>query len=556
MQNIDNLKPFPKFCYTIGMIPTSYRVSMSYEEQLLWLCDYLENTVIPTVNNNGNAVTELQNLFVELKNYVDNYFDNLDVQEEINQKLDDMVENGTLLTILSNYANLIKTYNTYNDFIADAENLINGIKIKTLGYNSINDGGDAYYYLTNIANQNEYQITLSENLFATLLETNKIDLRKIGYFENDNIDTIIPSLLDFFNTIEINENYTLSSNCIIENKSYFNINMNIKNRINAEFGFIFKNCSHFYINNLRIFDTYQRTLNTALIIDNSSIFKFNQCQFDGFEKEVVLKDYAYAEFNDCYFIAGQNNTSYGLYAENYFSEQLIMNNCKFDGKYESPSLGTAIHLIGSVFPVFNNCDISNWNTLIAFQNSGGNLKNPCFNNCNFSHCETFINYPTNNETKANFNNCNFDTTGGYIRTTKFINNYYGTLEFNQCNHISTYSYELINSTRTIPGIVKLHFIQFDQATSMTINVPDNIVLDFYYTSYGIFAQKTSKRFFAYNINFSLKAELLYTNNPNYNYQFKPYSQWTGSETRLYFAEQNTSEEYWYIFKVSIIKLHS
>lgn len=41
--------------------------------------------------------------FVELKNFVDNYFDNLDVQEEVNNKLDAMVEDGTLQTLLSNY---------------------------------------------------------------------------------------------------------------------------------------------------------------------------------------------------------------------------------------------------------------------------------------------------------------------------------------------------------------------------------------------------------------------------------------------------------------------
>jgi hypothetical protein len=37
--------------------------------------------------------------FVELKDFVDDYFDNLDVQEEINNKLDSMVEDGTLATL-------------------------------------------------------------------------------------------------------------------------------------------------------------------------------------------------------------------------------------------------------------------------------------------------------------------------------------------------------------------------------------------------------------------------------------------------------------------------
>ncbi len=103
MINLENLKPFPKFCYSIGYIPTSYKLSMTYEEQLVWFCDFLENTVIPAVNNNAHATEELQNLYVELKNYVDNYFENIDVQEEINNKLDDMAESGELAELIEQF---------------------------------------------------------------------------------------------------------------------------------------------------------------------------------------------------------------------------------------------------------------------------------------------------------------------------------------------------------------------------------------------------------------------------------------------------------------------
>lgn len=41
--------------------------------------------------------------FVELKDYVDTYFENLDVQEEINNKLDEMTEDGTLAEIIGEY---------------------------------------------------------------------------------------------------------------------------------------------------------------------------------------------------------------------------------------------------------------------------------------------------------------------------------------------------------------------------------------------------------------------------------------------------------------------
>lgn len=153
MNEIKNLKPFPKFCCSIGYIPTSYKISMTYEEQLLWLCDFLENTVIPTVNQNGHAVEELQNLYVELKHYVDDYFSNLDVQTEINNKLDEMAEAGTLTELITDYLNLkcILAYNTISD-MANATNLIDGSYVKTYGRNTLNDGGGAFYYIREIQN--------------------------------------------------------------------------------------------------------------------------------------------------------------------------------------------------------------------------------------------------------------------------------------------------------------------------------------------------------------------------------------------------------------------
>ena len=110
MTNPGILSPLSKFCITIGNIPSSYLLSLSYEEQLLWLCNYLKNNVIPAVNQNADAVKELQQLYSELKNYVDNYFDNLDVQEEINNKLEDLMANGHLEDLLRNQRTATSCY--------------------------------------------------------------------------------------------------------------------------------------------------------------------------------------------------------------------------------------------------------------------------------------------------------------------------------------------------------------------------------------------------------------------------------------------------------------
>jgi hypothetical protein len=51
--------------------------------------------------------SDLYKKITDLENYVSNYFDNLDVQDEINQKLDEMVEDGTLQSYVEPYFNNI-----------------------------------------------------------------------------------------------------------------------------------------------------------------------------------------------------------------------------------------------------------------------------------------------------------------------------------------------------------------------------------------------------------------------------------------------------------------
>lgn len=100
-EEIVDLSPFKRMVMTIGTLPTAFTESMTYYEALAYFTKYLEETVIPAVNQNAEATKELQRLFTELKSYVDNYFDNLDVQTEINNKLDAMVTDGTLARIIN-----------------------------------------------------------------------------------------------------------------------------------------------------------------------------------------------------------------------------------------------------------------------------------------------------------------------------------------------------------------------------------------------------------------------------------------------------------------------
>lgn len=125
MSNLKPLKHLPNFihfCCTIGNIPTSYVSSLSYEEQLFWLCDFLEKNVLPAINQNAQATEELQTLLNDLKNYVNNYFENLDITKEIEEKLDKMTQDGTLEKIINQ-----EIFNDINNKINDLTTNLNNV---------------------------------------------------------------------------------------------------------------------------------------------------------------------------------------------------------------------------------------------------------------------------------------------------------------------------------------------------------------------------------------------------------------------------------------------
>lgn len=196
---IGNPFPFKVFCQKV--IPLAFDESMSYLELLYSLLHYLKEIVIPAVNNNAEAVEELQNLYNELKSYVDNYFDNLDVQEEINNKLDEMAESGELTEIISQYLQLasIFGYDTISE-MKTAENLTIGSICRTLGRNTYNDGYGNFYRVRQVLSTDvidNYNIVSFNNL-PTLVAERIINNYLIDAFQstNERIDNIEEQLIN------------------------------------------------------------------------------------------------------------------------------------------------------------------------------------------------------------------------------------------------------------------------------------------------------------------------------------------------------------------------
>lgn len=111
------------------------------------------NKIIEKTNLTGEQVEILTNSFNALQNYVNNYFENLDVQEEVNTKLDEMAESGQLTDIIAQYLQLagVLAYDT-KTAMKNATNLVEGSIAKTLGNTSYSDGQGAFYKVRQVQN--------------------------------------------------------------------------------------------------------------------------------------------------------------------------------------------------------------------------------------------------------------------------------------------------------------------------------------------------------------------------------------------------------------------
>ena len=150
--------------YIFKAIPLAFDESLSYYECLCGLLDYLKNVIIPTVNNNADAVAELQTLYEELRSYVENYFDNLDVQEEINNKLDSLVSDGTLDLIINQ-----KLFNNFNDTL---NNLQEEVTAQNQNIETINTKVNAIEDISPIPVSNISEMTDTTKIYVNTTDGN------------------------------------------------------------------------------------------------------------------------------------------------------------------------------------------------------------------------------------------------------------------------------------------------------------------------------------------------------------------------------------------------
>jgi len=399
---IKHSRPVPPFLrWCSATIPAAFDDSLTYYEALCSLWKWLQTNLVEVVNNNATVTQEYIQMVNELKEFVDNYFENLNVQEEINNKLDEMAEDGTLQEIVASYlqANVTWTFDSVADMQA-ATNLSAGSYAKTIGYYEPDDGGASMYYIDddNAVADGGSVINLSSGLKAHLVViedmvsvnqfgakgdgttddttaiSNALKFRKDDYikiiFDKSSTYVAAGEIFIYSNTdIDLNDSTILAPTnlkFLTEKEAMITSGYGAVKNISIKNGTI-KNTSEgvtfclFHTDNV-VFDTinFKDCAKASHVIDmgGCSNVLINNCVFDGFYistfHEIIQTDYA--DYDGLPYWGNDPDYAY----DDLPTVDVTLSNCEFkkgNGTNYPNAIGT--HAIYGNLPIKNITIINN-----------------------------------------------------------------------------------------------------------------------------------------------------------------------------------------------------
>lgn len=385
----------------------------------------------------------LQDAFNDLKSYVQNYFKNLDVQEEINNKLDDLINSGKFDTILDNYfKKKCNTYKTAIDMINDVS-LTSDCFCITQGYYTQGDAGGAMYYITDSPDSDILCVKLQNNLYARLCFNNyTINICSLGVRSTDDIGALINKLLTIksykWHTIYLPYGtYTLNTTIISDNVTNF--------KILGDYGSTVVNttsdairlygASYSEIENI-IFNGNGEHVGWSLSDqhndtqqDRSSFTKVTNCTFRNFKVSITIDaPSGYNHFNNVN-IAKIPENGIGIRIGKFYSNTsgilpnyIYFKKCNIDAKESPYSTICGIEISCGQYIKFNNCDIANFtnSTALIVDNTVETITNIIFENTEFFNNKTHADIKRttlNVFTNITFNMCSFSS---YINSANGI----------------------------------------------------------------------------------------------------------------------------------------
>lgn len=186
-----------------------------------------------------NEVAKNNDIMIDNVEALNNWFNNLDVQDEINNKLDEMAESGQLADIIAQYLKVssILAFNTVAD-MKSSTNLSEGSFAETYGFYVVADGGSAKYKIRKITNVDVidniklFALDNDSTLVAELIINKEMNSKQFGLIGDGETDETT-KLKEFFGNEKIEKYILLNGTYILDDDIRITSNSNIEFMENA-----------------------------------------------------------------------------------------------------------------------------------------------------------------------------------------------------------------------------------------------------------------------------------------------------------------------------------
>lgn len=272
-----------------------------------------------------------------------------------------------------------KTYTTTLKLIEDTPKI--GTFVETLGYKTINDGGNSLFYITDVIDETKFQLKIG-NLYATIIG-DKLNTLQIGCDEINDCTSKIQEIINKYNYIELSpiihniSGLQVPSYCIIKGSidTFSPGKMAILKALSNNTTLITLNGNGINISNLLLAGMSQTNLAKIGITSSVNVY---HCFFDKIMFQFISDAFT---FNKSFW----NNNIGKFYFRHVEKCMTFSTNGNTSNSIDSllfENVGQAINANNLIYSNINviACDYANYNIPTNPYGFGfGNVNQPCFN---------------------------------------------------------------------------------------------------------------------------------------------------------------------------------